>query len=55
MNLYLVANSLLHYNKLEEITKYVSVGDLHQNVKFSPHRLVTPKDSSSAKLAVSKM
>ncbi len=55
MDLYLVANSLLHSNKLEEITKYVPVGDSHQNVEFCSHRIVAPRDSRSAKLAISKM
>jgi hypothetical protein len=55
VDLYLVANSLLDYNKLEEITKYVPVVDSHQNVEFCFHRIVAPRDSHSAKLAISKM
>ncbi len=55
MDLYLAANSLLHYNKLEEITKYVPTGDSHQNVEFRSDRRVVPRDSSNVKLTVSKM
>ncbi len=55
MDLYSVANSLLYYNKLKEITKYVPAGDSHQNVEFCSHRTITPRDSSNAKLVVSKM
>ncbi len=55
MDLYLATNSLLHYNKLEKITKYVLVGDSHQNVEFCFHRIVAPRDSSIARLVVSKM
>ncbi len=55
MDLYFTTNSLLHYNKLEEITKYVPIGDSHQNVEFCSHKIVAPRDSTSARLIVSKM
>ncbi len=44
-----------HYNKLEETTRYVPIGDSHWNVEFCSDRIITPRDSSSVRLAISKM
>jgi hypothetical protein len=44
-----------HYNKLEEITRYVPIGDSHQNVEFCSNKTIAPKDSNSVGLAISKM
>ncbi len=44
-----------YYNKLEETTRYVPIGDSHQNFEFCSNKTIAPKDSSSAGLVISKM
>jgi hypothetical protein len=44
-----------HYNKLEDTTRYVPIGDSHQNVEFCSNRKIAPRNSNSVGLVVSKM
>jgi len=44
-----------HYNKLEESTKYVPIGDSHWNVELCSDRIITPRDYSNDGLVISKM
>jgi hypothetical protein len=43
------------YNKLEETTKYVPIGDSRRNVEFYYDRIIVLGDYSSVRLAISRM